>query len=614
LTITAESLAGYEFLHWLDLDTGLIVSRMAEYSFTLTYVRSLEGIYLPEGKVELYVYSTTEALVNRDFWGPYDSGATVTLTAGEAEDNHFIAWVDLLDGTDVSTDNPATFSMTSTRYLAAVYATRQVDVLAYYTGFEDCSKDAYAAAQLETEDLLWWFSDALIGKDTSDRKVGLKSVRMKAGYLETMAPISGLTSLSFQYGQYVSTEAYDETLTVSVSADQTTWIELSQVASTASFLTYSFDLTESWYDTKSLGPDTPLYVRIAGPASARTNIDEFTIRQDRYQRQALPVVFQTDTTPEFPNNSTRVTLDFDDEYPIALSIDDLWDPSGCVATDAITGQSSCSVYGAVDTTRPGEYPVTYYKMDAEGKYASQTITHVVLKDATLLDVDYVGYYDGIEGLYGEALMLALRAILWDGFVPKTYDDARQILALTDVGPANPANVITIYSRDSVRGDWAYTEWNREHVWPNSRLGVERVDGSDRSIASDLHNLRPALYSVNSSRSNKIFSDYTSPDTYDPGQDRGEVARICFYMVTMYEELSLVDEILPNDPLTNYTPEGAKMSLISKMMVWHFVDTVDASESHRNDVIYSYQFNRNPFIDHPELVELIWFDSPYLPLA
>ena len=27
--------------------------------------------------------------------------------------------------------------------------------------------------------------------------------------------------------------------------------------------------------------------------------------------------------------------------------------------------------------------------------------------------------------------------------------------------------------------------------------------------------------------------------------------------------------------------------------------------HRNDVIYSYQNNRNPFIDHPDLVEHLW---------
>jgi hypothetical protein len=39
--------------------------------------------------------------------------------------------------------------------------------------------------------------------------------------------------------------------------------------------------------------------------------------------------------------------------------------------------------------------------------------------------------------------------------------------------------------------------------------------------------------------------------------------------------------------------------------WHVEDPVDDFESNRNDILYGYQSNRNPFIDHPELVERIW---------
>ena len=39
-----------------------------------------------------------------------------------------------------------------------------------------------------------------------------------------------------------------------------------------------------------------------------------------------------------------------------------------------------------------------------------------------------------------------------------------------------------------------------------------------------------------------------------------------------------------------------------------MDPVDDFERNRNDVIYSYQGNRNPFIDHPELVDYIWGDQ------
>ena len=35
--------------------------------------------------------------------------------------------------------------------------------------------------------------------------------------------------------------------------------------------------------------------------------------------------------------------------------------------------------------------------------------------------------------------------------------------------------------------------------------------------------------------------------------------------------------------------------------WHYEDPVDDFERHRNEVIYQNQENRNPYVDHPELV-------------
>ncbi|MDP8204910.1 MAG: T9SS type A sorting domain-containing protein [Candidatus Tenebribacter mawsonii] len=42
------------------------------------------------------------------------------------------------------------------------------------------------------------------------------------------------------------------------------------------------------------------------------------------------------------------------------------------------------------------------------------------------------------------------------------------------------------------------------------------------------------------------------------------------------------------------------------MQWHVKDPVDEFGENRNDIIYEdYQENRNPFIDHPEYVEMIY---------
>ena len=42
-----------------------------------------------------------------------------------------------------------------------------------------------------------------------------------------------------------------------------------------------------------------------------------------------------------------------------------------------------------------------------------------------------------------------------------------------------------------------------------------------------------------------------------------------------------------------------------MIKWHNLDPVSAKELARNNAAYSFQSNRNPYIDHPEYVDLVW---------
>ncbi|MCK9536380.1 MAG: endonuclease [Bacilli bacterium] len=218
------------------------------------------------------------------------------------------------------------------------------------------------------------------------------------------------------------------------------------------------------------------------------------------------------------------------------------------------------------------------------------------------------YYKEAEGLDGDQLSDFLTELIGSNVKGLSYAEAKSALAEADCDPNDPTKVITIYSRDRVNAKWDSTSWHREHVWPNSRLGVRRVGESEINQASDLHNLRAIVPRVNSSRGNKVFSNETAADTYYPGdEDKGDVARILFYMVIRYPELSLVNEVLPNDPETNYTPEGAKMAVLSCLLMWHQEDPPDDFERKRNEVIYKWQNNRNPFIDHPEFVAMIFGD-------
>ena len=48
-----------------------------------------------------------------------------------------------------------------------------------------------------------------------------------------------------------------------------------------------------------------------------------------------------------------------------------------------------------------------------------------------------------------------------------------------------------------------------------------------------------------------------------------------------------------------------MGRLDLLLEWHRLDPVDDFERQRNDVIYSYQKNRNPYIDKPAYVHLVF---------
>ena len=48
-----------------------------------------------------------------------------------------------------------------------------------------------------------------------------------------------------------------------------------------------------------------------------------------------------------------------------------------------------------------------------------------------------------------------------------------------------------------------------------------------------------------------------------------------------------------------------MGNLTMFLEWHYEDPVDAFEINRNNVIYGYQDNRNPYIDNPDFAYSIW---------
>ncbi|MCK4552557.1 MAG: endonuclease, partial [Tenericutes bacterium] len=222
-------------------------------------------------------------------------------------------------------------------------------------------------------------------------------------------------------------------------------------------------------------------------------------------------------------------------------------------------------------------------------------------DDFAIEIDLL-YYEDALNQEGNSLKVTLNNIINSNFIPLLYGDARDILQESDVDPNNSSSIMLVYTGYSVDQTWdSGITWNREHTWPQSRLGVYVQYGEDDfpSKATDIHNLKPADPGENSTRSNDYFSTVSGNDFYEPRDEvKGDVARILFYMTTMYFDLTLNDDELSTTSLKT-------MGMLSMLLEWNELDPVDDFERNRNEILYTYQGNRNPFIDYPEFANLIW---------
>jgi endonuclease I len=244
-----------------------------------------------------------------------------------------------------------------------------------------------------------------------------------------------------------------------------------------------------------------------------------------------------------------------------------------------------------------------------------------------------GYYDAAQGLSGDNLRDALRAIITSGHTANNYDNLEDDFYYTD--HIGSSKVWDMYAMDE-NGNAAYYYYynsgdecgsytgegdcyNKEHSFPKSWWG-----GSSGAIQyADLFHLVPTDGYVNNRRSNSAFGEVTSPtwistngskvgpNTYPGGFTevvfepvdayKGDFARNYFYMATRYKNNFPSWEsscpIISGDNYTQWT--------IDLLMDWNDLDPVSQKETDRNNAIYAIQNNRNPYIDHPEYAALVW---------
>ncbi|ALC90364.1 ribonuclease [Bacillus sp. FJAT-18017] len=366
----------------------------------------------------------------------------------------------------------------------------------------------------------------------------------------------------------------------------------------------------------------PLHVSITKAATGTgTWSSPFSVSQAISNQSGTVKTVQGYIVGQPTATNTVVKSNFPNDYALAL------------ADSPSESNTAKMVYVQIPTSYRSSYGL-YSNPSLLGKSIKVTGTltayfsHPGLKDATAFELQGsaapaepsepptspAGYYDSAAGKTGEALKTALHNII-DDHTKISYDAVWDALRKTDEDPNNTNNVILLYtgrSQGKFTNGGGVNDWNREHVWAKSHGDF----GTTMGAGTDLHHLRPTDVSVNSSRGNKDFDNggtqhtealgnYTDSDSWEPRDSvKGDVARMLFYMAVRYEGDSGELDLELNNLVNNGTaPYHGKQSVL---LQWHMEDPVDAFERKRNDIIYAqYQHNRNPFIDHPEWVSLIW---------
>ena len=232
-----------------------------------------------------------------------------------------------------------------------------------------------------------------------------------------------------------------------------------------------------------------------------------------------------------------------------------------------------------------------------------------------------GYYDSLEGLSGNALKQAVQDIIANPAVVRAhnYGDIEFILKEADKNPLNSNQVWQMYVEspkpilDYQTGSSNIGVWNREHIFPQSRggfsggtsstadgIGVWLPTNADDILSghADAHHLRAEDGAENSTRSNRDYgSDYNGP-IGSQGSWNGDVSRALFYMAVRYNGLNLVNGN-PSDAIVG------QMGDLATLLTWNTTDPRDDFEMNRNNYIYTWQMNRNPFIDYPNLADYIF---------
>jgi endonuclease I len=267
------------------------------------------------------------------------------------------------------------------------------------------------------------------------------------------------------------------------------------------------------------------------------------------------------------------------------------------------------------------------------------------------------YYGQVNTSSPDQLRCSLHAIIrnhtvypYSGGTTNTWT----MLEAAQANPANPNQILDVYRNhyytavSGRAGTGSGITYNREHTWPNSH-GFPSTTGDlglDNAPYTDGHMLYLSDTQWNADRGNKPYancascsertteanagfgggsgtypgnSNWTDANSFEGWNHRkGDLARAVLYMAIRYEggvdsrgqhepDLELTDDRSKITTTSDFT-HPAYMGMLTDLLAWNAGDPPDAEERARDEVIYQFQGNRNPFVDHPEWATRALFES------
>lgn len=237
------------------------------------------------------------------------------------------------------------------------------------------------------------------------------------------------------------------------------------------------------------------------------------------------------------------------------------------------------------------------------------------------------YYAPIDtNQTGEDLALSIHDLMLDTHTYyTTYGELRFTFYQTDGDPTSENDLIDFYTKDTYNATWDSSSsrlYDREHVWCKSlSSGLWASSGftnESRGGGSDMFHIRPTRSSYNTARSNKLYGEvvngtqrtfgYVTASVFEPFDDvKGNVARELFYIYLHYTEDygGESNEYTGDLNITDIVSSSSEAEAWAMLLEWNELDPVEESETRLNDYAETVQYNRNPFIDCPELANYIW---------